>query len=300
MRFQKLDMNLLVALDTLLTDPHITRAAERLRVSQPAMSGSLARLREHFRDELVIQVGRRMELTPLARDLREPVHDLLTRADRVLSTRASFDPLASDRRFTVHCTDYVWATLIQEVVARLINEAPLVRIDYSGNTRDFIERRVELMIVADRFAIAGLPAQTLFKDPMVCVAWAENEAVGAAVSAAQYFDLLHVAAYTTRPTLMDDWISRNCDQRCKIATLVPNYSLVPQAVVGTPFLATVPLRMAVKYSAHLPLRIIPPPLDFPSLVEVLQWHPHQSSDSGLQWLRDVLVESASRLEPPML
>ena len=175
MRYQKLDMNLLVALDALLADPHVTRAAERLNVTQSAMSGSLARLREYFDDELVRQAGRRMVLTPLGKELRDPVRELLALTDRVLATKSSFDPLTSERTFTLHCTDYVWITMVSGLVARLGTEAPRIRVEYAHAVSEFIERRADFAIKADRFQLGEYPSATLFSDPMVCIAWTGNE-----------------------------------------------------------------------------------------------------------------------------
>src|SRR6266404_5109215 len=96
MRFHGLDLNLLVALDALLTHQNVTRAAEQLNLSQSALSGALARLREHFDDELVVLVGGRMEPTPLARTLAEPLHDILLKTKSLVTTTASFDPQTSN------------------------------------------------------------------------------------------------------------------------------------------------------------------------------------------------------------
>jgi DNA-binding transcriptional LysR family regulator len=300
MHFLKLDLNLLVALDALLADPHVTRAAERLRVSQSTLSGSLARLREYFDDELMVQVGRRMELTPLARELREPLRELLGNAERLLSTKAHFDPLSAERCFTITCTDYAWATLLREVIARLATEAPRVRLEYTGSTRDFAERRIELLIVSDRFALDGHPSQPLFVDPFVCIAWSGNTRVGESLSFEDYFAHRHVVAYSSRPTLVADWIASAHGRYVEVAARAPNFTLVPQSIVGTPYLATVPLRMANYYARHLPLRILQPPLELPVLADMLQWHAHQEADEGLVWLRRLIVESCSRMDhaPP--
>lgn len=300
MHFLKLDLNLLVALDALLTDPHVTRAAERLRVSQSTLSGSLARLREYFEDELIIQVGRRMELTPLARELREPLRELLGSTERLLSTKAHFDPPSSERCFTITCTDYVWATLLREVVARLATAAPHVRLEYAGSTSDFAERRIELLVVADRFALHDHPSQPLFEDPFVCIAWSGNAQIGDALRFEDYFAHRHVVAYSSRPTLVADWIASTHGRHVEVAARAPNFTLVPQSIVGTPYLATVPLRMARHYASHLPLRILQPPLELPVLADVIQWHAHQEADEGLLWLRSLIVESCGRMNdaPP--
>lgn len=300
MHFLKLDLNLLVALDALLTDPHVTRAAERLRVSQSTLSGSLGRLREYFEDDLIIQVGRRMELTPLAQELREPLHELVGNTERLLSSKARFDPLASDRCFTITCTDYVWATLLREVVARLATEAPRVRLEYGGTASDFAERRIELLVVADRFALEAYPSHPLFEDPFVCIVWSGNTKVGDSLTFEEYFGLRHVVAYSSRPTLVADWIATEHGRRLDVAARAPNFTLVPQSIVGTPYLATVPLRMANYYASHLPLRILQVPLELPVLADAIQWHPHQETDEGLVWLRSLIIESCGRMKdtPP--
>jgi LysR family nod box-dependent transcriptional activator len=117
MRFNKLDLNLLVALDAMLLERNISRAAERLHVSQSAMSSSLARLRTYFDDPLLVQVGRRMELTPRAQALKEVVRDILGRVDTAIATRPQFDPAQSDREFRLLVSDYTLVTLMPHLLA---------------------------------------------------------------------------------------------------------------------------------------------------------------------------------------
>ena len=296
MRYQKLDMNLLVALDALLTDPHVTRAAERLNVTQSAMSGSLARLREYFDDELVRQAGRRMVLTPLGKELRDPVRELLALTDRVLATKSSFDPLTSERTFTLHCTDYVWITMVSGLVARLGREAPRIRVEYAHAVSEFIERRADFAIKADRFQLGEYPSATLFSDPMVCIAWTGNEELGETLSEDQFFALPHVAAYSPHPNLTEDWVARHYDQRYVVAARVPNFSLVPEAIVGTRCIAVVPHRNALRCASHLPLRVLRSPVEFPALSLELLWHPHHEGDAGLRWFREMLLTSAGHLQ----
>src|SRR5690242_17340543 len=101
MRFRHLDMNLLVALDAILTYQNVTRASERLCLSQSATSGILSRLREHFEDELLVRNGRRMALTPLAQELAMPLRAILSDTEKLLSMKSAFDPATSDRQFTI-------------------------------------------------------------------------------------------------------------------------------------------------------------------------------------------------------
>ena len=106
MRLNKLDLNLLVALDAMLTETSITVAAQRLHMSQSAMSNALGRLRDHFQDKLLVQVGRRMEITPRGLVLREAVRDVLMRIDTTIAAQPEFDPAKSEREFTLLVSDY--------------------------------------------------------------------------------------------------------------------------------------------------------------------------------------------------
>ncbi|XVV15101.1 LysR family transcriptional regulator [Actinoplanes sp. CA-131856] len=122
------DLNMLTALDALLTECSVTRAAERLQISQPAMSSALARLRRHFGDDLLIRAGQSYQLTPLAARLAEPTAQVVAAADQVLSAQPDFDPARSRRTFTVIMSDYA-LTVLGAAVATLIDQrAPRVQL----------------------------------------------------------------------------------------------------------------------------------------------------------------------------
>ena len=130
MRYHKLDLNLLTALKALLTEKNVTRAGEAVHITQPAMSGVLARLREYFGDPLIVQVGRKMELTPLAESLVEPLTDALLRIDATITTRPEFNPLTTNRRFSVVASDYSINVLLLEVLRRVHREAPGLSVEF--------------------------------------------------------------------------------------------------------------------------------------------------------------------------
>ncbi len=128
MHFHKLDLNLLVALDTLLEEKSVSRAADRLNLSQSAMSSALSRLRDYFGDELLIPVGRRMEPTALALSLASPVRDILQRIRTTVQTRPSFDPGTAQRRFRIMTSDYLIEVLLAEAVRELAVIAPVIQL----------------------------------------------------------------------------------------------------------------------------------------------------------------------------
>ena len=128
MHFNRFDLNLLVALEALLEEKNVTRAAERVCISQPAMSGSLQRLRERFNDPLLVRVGRSMELTPRAEGLLQPVQNILQEIQSTIDAEPTFDPKTARRSFTVLMSDYVSTVLVPEVVRQISKEAPGIKI----------------------------------------------------------------------------------------------------------------------------------------------------------------------------
>jgi len=124
MRHSGLDLNLLNALSALLKEKSVTRAGELLHVTQPAMSGILGRLRDYFDDPLIVPVGRKMDLTPLAESLLQPINDLLLRIDATIRLRSEFDPQTTRRHFTLVASDYTISLLLATVMKRVRHDAP--------------------------------------------------------------------------------------------------------------------------------------------------------------------------------
>ena len=145
MHFQKLDLNLLVALDALIEERSVSRAADRLNLSQSAMSSALSRLREYFGDELLVPVGRRMEPTALALNLAPAIREILQRIRVTIQARPSFDPATAERRFRVMTSDYLVEVLLADVLRELADTAPGIQMQIlpseRGLIRTILERR---------------------------------------------------------------------------------------------------------------------------------------------------------------
>src|SRR5215471_6463855 len=178
MNLGRLDLNLLVALEALLDEAHVTRAAQRVSISQPAMSDALHRLRQLFGDELLVRVGREYQLTPLALELREPLHDLMQMAEEIVQRRESFSPERDSRLFTVVTSEYSAYVLVQPLLQRLASEAPGVSVRLQRPTRgepEKITSDVNLGLwPSPAAADLGLPSEILFHDRWVCAVWAGN------------------------------------------------------------------------------------------------------------------------------
>lgn len=294
MRFRHLDMNLLVALDAILTHQNITRASERLCLSQSATSGILSRLREHFEDELVVRTGRRMTLTPLAEELIVPLRAILSDTERLLSMRSAFDPATSDRQFTIACSDYVWATLILDIISALRKNAPSVNIYYRGPSTRFYKTDIDMLIVPDRFMLEDCHFEPLPPSPYACIVWDGNEKIGASISLEDFLEVRHAQAFSERTTFIESWFLKQFGRAPRAGITAPSFTLLPDALVGTEFLALVPKDLAERAAAYLPIRTVAVPFELPIMTDVLQWRPSHDRDPGLQWLREQIVSVASQ------
>ena len=303
------DLNLLVALDALLTERNVTRAGKRLNLSQSAMSGALARLRDYFHDELLVPVGRQMALTPVAEGLVEPVRDILVRIRGTLGSKPSFDPLTAIRHLSVAVSDYVTEILIADVLRRARREAPHITFELRGVGRRATEElesgELDFLISPEGYVSAGHPTDVLFEDTYTCVAWAGNESIGSSITLEDYLNLGHVVvsvAGAEQPGNYDEQFLRRSNVRRQVEISVPSFSLAPQLVVGTGRVTTITTRLAVKCAQTLPLKLLPMPIAIPPMVEMVQWHEVHDYDPANQWFRRLLKEAIGDLphEPPAI
>ncbi|CAN5740217.1 transcriptional regulator NodD3 [soil metagenome] len=303
MRFHKLDLNLLVVLNALLSTRSVTRAAERLFLSQPATSLSLGRLREYFQDELLIGVGKTFVLTPLAEELVKPVRDVLLQIQTITRARPTFDPATSDRRFTFESSDYVISVLLSEVVRRAVQVAPRMQFDLraiSPQTPEHLENGdTELLIAPDFAVVPGHPAEPLFEDTFSCLVCPTCFGKGAKLELDQYFDGAHVGVeWGGGKRLTYDARLLSTGRRARRQDVIaPNFTLVPDLLVGTPRIATLPTRLALQMATRFPLQVLPCPVEIPAFTEMLQWHKYQERDPAIIWLRSLLHEVADSLAP---
>lgn len=301
MHVKGLDLNLLVALDVLLRERSITRAGERLGLSQPAMSGALSRLRDYFNDPLLVQVGRQLRLTPLAETLAEPVADVLQRVHATIATKAQFDPATSDRRFSIMASDYAFTVIMPPLLRRAEREAPNVSFQLrqlSPTWHDDLSRGdVDCLVIPERFRLQTHPSVPIFEDDFSCVAWTGNTAVGESLSFEQYLAAGHVGITLSgvHELSFDEWFLRQCGHVRRVEVIAPTFTLVPQLVIGTSRLATIWTRLAQHAAERLPLKLLPMPVEIPPFQEALQWPAHRDLEPGGIWLRTVMQQVTAEI-----
>ncbi len=298
MNLSQFDLNLLVSLDALLIERNVTRAGQRVGLSQPAMSGTLARLRDLFKDELLARVGRQLELTPLAQDLAPVLHQRLLDIEDLMNARRAFVPAKERRTFVIAASDYIVFVLLQPLVARLAEQAPGVSVRFTRlaptSPDQLGEDAVDFVIMPSEVEV-HYPAEPLFADRWVCVAWQGNTQIGEGIDMQQYLSLRHLVFSMPggeSASLADTSLERMGVRR-RIAAWTESFMLSPFLVRGTDMITVVQERVALRLQHAAEARILALPYDAPDFHESLYWNPRRSTDPPHVWLREQVLAAAA-------
>ncbi|MFT4288603.1 LysR family transcriptional regulator [Nocardioides sp.] len=298
-----MDPNLVVVLDAVLAERNLTRAGERLGMTQPAVSAALARLRRQFDDALLVRTGRVFELTPTARRLRPAVDRAMAEIRRTLDVPPSFDPATTTRTFYVSGSDYPLAELAGPLQALLGEQAPHARLSFDSLPTGSEVSPVDLLC-RDVFvagAGSGLPGKrrSLFLDRLVCVVAAGHPRLrpDGVLSSADLAQARHVrsvlgAAMTTH---VDDLLAA-AGIEPRVAITVEGFLPVPFMIAGSDLVGFVPERVALRYAGVLGLRVVETPIAPITLVEAAYWHPSRNDDPALGWLVAMLLRASEIVE----
>lgn len=301
MRLRGLDLNLLIALDILLDEGSVSRAAERMHLSQPAASAALGRLRDYFKDELLVLHGKRMIPTSYAETLRPEVRRILDKVDAVISMSVEFDPERSERIFRIMASDYITLVLLIPLAAKLESIAPNVRLDIrlpdDVVEAEFERGEVDLILVPEQFLSTQHPSELIFGEPHVVVGWKENPIFKGTVSEEDFYAASHVGVRigpAGLPSFSEGNIEALGRQR-KMAAYVPNFSVMCWFLLGTMRLAVMQQRLARSYEAVMPLMTAPLPFKLPKMQLMAQYHSARASDQGLRWLLTEIHAAANSM-----
>jgi DNA-binding transcriptional LysR family regulator len=300
MNLAALDLNLLVALDALLLEANVSRAAMRIGLSQPAASHALRRLRDVLGDPLLVRVGARMELTPRAQALRGPLAQALDQV-RGLFVPDDFDALSSERRFRLMMPDLAVELLVPPLMEKMAALAPNIRLDivpWRGPaifTAEFA-RTIDLVISIGN-AFKGFHRQLLYTD-RDALAVRRGHAIGAKLKKRDAFlNARHVAVIIRgqNEDLIDGWLRSKGIER-RIALVVPGYIEALHVAARTDLVAFVPRRLIRALSRQLSLVSVTPPFD-PGIDEQFMFYPTRAQmDPGSIWLRKLMLETGRELD----
>jgi len=290
MRFQRLDLNLLVALDALLTEQSVSLAADRLCLSQSATSSALGRLREYFDDDLLVLKGRQMVLTTRAEELIEPTRAVLEQIRTTIAIAPEFEPATSDRTIRFMASDYTTEVLLAPALEKFADLAPEMRFEIqhmSSAPVEALERGfVDLLVTVDFATSSDHPSELMFVDDYVVVGDKDNPAFQQEMTSELYLSLPHVTVRFGKQRIpaFDDWYMRRKKQQRRIEVVTASFVTMPSLIVGTRRIGTMHRRLAEKLGTRYPLAFAEVPFEIPPVRELAQWDIANNNDAALRWV----------------
>lgn len=296
---RRLDLNLLIVLDALHAERSVTRAAERLALTQPTVSGMLKRLREVFDDDLYVRTSHGVVPTPRAEALAPHVTEILAATDTLLAPER-FDPATSRFSLTFCGSDYVLQTILGALAGDIITSAPGATISVvsrptgvmASQTQEIetllARGEIDLVVSMGDAALPTLPGLTLYEEGLICVSSYASHANGQRLTTPDLCDLNHVLlgpADTPVRRYIDDRLAAQGLAR-RVALRVPNFATLFQAMRHGELVAFMPRKIAEMHSGFL--RLMSTELDLPETTVTANWHPRLNNDARHVWLREKL------------
>jgi DNA-binding transcriptional LysR family regulator len=286
-----LDLNLVLALRALLEERNVTRAGQRIGLSQPAMSAALARLRRHFGDELLSREGGQYELTPLGRALLDRTATACDLLERVFSSQADFDPAREEHEFTLLTSDYAVAVFGAPLARAVHAQAPGIRLRFRQTPADITENAAALLSTLDGLfmphgIISGFPAVDLFADRWVFLVATANAEVGDRLT----MDDLARLPWVTYQRTYDAPAARQLSMigiEPRVEVSADSFQVLPFLVAGTRRVALIQESLATRLRAVAAVRVMEAPYEAVPLQEAMWWHPVHTHDAAHIWLREM-------------
>ena len=308
MNIARVDLNLLVYLDVLLRERSVTKAANLLGISQPAMSNGLKRLRNMFDDPLLIRTSEGMTPTERARELEPLIRSLLVDLEKTIQPRTEFDAFHSDRVFRIVTSDYAECTLIPALLGRLRNEAPNITLDIMTPSdisfQDVEQGRVDMVINRFDEMPQSFHQKTLWLDHFSCVLSKHNKILGQ-FNLDTYLQSQHVWVSKTGMGIgvgvdPDDvqrlgWVDKSLAElgkKRRITVFTRHYQAAAILAEQKDLVATLPTKLARLQLANNRVSIMPPPFEIPPFELKMAWSPLLQHNPAHKWLRGLIAQTA--------
>ena len=294
MNLRSLDLNLLPVLEAVYAERSLTRASETLRITQPAVSNALSRLRAHFEDPLFVREGRGVKPTAMAEALMPAVRDAMDRLRTGLEPRSVFEPSRSTRVFNISARDAGAYVMAPPLARRLERDAPGVRIAWSqlhraGVSTELASGRLDLAIDVPDIRGADIEHAVLLTTPYVCVLAPDHPLAEKGLTPEAFFALRHIAVSSRREgrSLIEE-MARAHGKRITPAQRLPHHMPALEVVRQTHLALVAPRPIAERSG----LALLDLPFDFAKPATVLYWHREYTEDPALSWLRGVIHDVA--------
>jgi DNA-binding transcriptional LysR family regulator len=299
------DLNLLVCFDALMSERNVSRAAEKMFLSQSGMSHALSRLRTLLDDPILMRTEQGMMPTPRAIEMELPVREMLNQINRTLYTQKPFDPMTTDRRFVLYCTEYFECVVMPKLMAHLEKVAPHCSIVAEILTYELPESKLtsgDVDFVIGVESLMDIPknmlSQNWIKDSLVCLVRKENKKIGNRISLEQFAEtphiLLSILGTPFRFAFLNEWLKKQNIQRKYNVTTA---AFLPAALIlaETDYIMTLPRRMATKLAEIMPLRLVELPDNPPNFQLNLIWHPLYEKNPAHIWFKEQLLSLENSL-----
>jgi DNA-binding transcriptional LysR family regulator len=295
------DLNLLRVFLALMQERSVTRAADRLGITQPALSNSLNRLRDILHDPLFIRERYGMQPTPKAEQLAPVIMEAIAQLDGLVFGQQAFDPMHSEMLVTIAPNSYVEYVLIPAVVARLQALAPGIKLRITPYGNDLAETGVisgTTALVMGRFVDPpdNLVVQHLMDDSLACVVRADHPDIGENITKVQYETMKHVNVMP--PGKMRAGLFQALDRhglKREVAVSVTHFLSVPEVIATTDYCTTLPSQICRRLQGDTRLKILPTPVDLGTFPIDMAWHVRYRHDAAHRWLRTMIEEVARSL-----
>jgi DNA-binding transcriptional LysR family regulator len=295
------DLNLLRVFLALMEERSVTRAADRLGITQPALSNSLNRLRDILQDPLFIRERYGMQPTPKAEELAPVIMEAIAQLDSLVLGQQAFDPMHSNMLVSIAPNSYVEYVLIPAVVARLQALAPGIKLRITPYGNDLSETGVisgTTALVMGRFVdpTDNLVVQHLMDDSLACVVRTDHPDIGDTITRAQYETMKHVNVMP--PGKMRAGLFQALDRqglKREVAVSVTHFLSVPEVIATTDYCTTLPSQICRRLQGDKRLKILPTPVDLGTFPIDMAWHVRYRHDPAHRWLRTMIEEVARSL-----
>ncbi len=300
-----MDLNLLVALDMLLRERNVTRAAKRLGITQSAMSHKLKRLRAELNDPLFVSASSGLIATPRAERLELPLRDALNGVSAAVRAAAPFDPRTAEREIRVACVDAVELTLLPRILASLAVEAPRMRLSIRrrgpSSFDELASGELDLLVMpggvpgVKHEIRPGIQQRLLQTDRFACLIRAKHPHVGQRLTLERFLSLDHLlVAPSGAPVGVVDQALAALRRSRRVAVTTTSFLSAPVLLAQTDMILTCPTSVAEAATLVAPLRVLRPPIELPEISTYLLWHERYQHDSAHQWLREFALANAQR------
>jgi len=301
MHLAPIDLGLLVVFDAVRVERSVSRAAQRLGLTQPAVSHAIGRLRQLFKDEIFVRTARGMEPTPFAGQITTRVSAVLHGVTELVAGQEEFEPARAARRFVIGMTDYAAFVVMPSLTQRLQVRSPKVELVVRATDRSsglgMLEREEVELVVGGSLSHPAeyVSSSPLYVERSMCAGRRGHPALRRSLTRRSYLAArhLHVSPWGERG-FIDEMLGRHGVSR-RIAVTVSHFLLAPAILEQTDLIATLPLRMLTPMAERFALRLREPPFDLGETQIFQHWHRHLDANPGIAWLRSEIEAAAKAL-----